>query len=205
MSPILKRLLTLALIAAVLLSGLSIRDAPADAAVLQEVAGEEHMRFSVFPHEGSESSFWDSWGARRSGGRRHEGIDIMSKRGNAIVAVAGGVVAAMGHSRMSGYFIRIQHPDDWMTVYMHLNNDTLGTDDGAGGEWTAYFATLTVGDTVAAGQTIGYVGDSGNAEGTRPHTHFELRHRGTKVNPYPYLRDVWHRQFRLPMDHLLPV
>ena len=153
--------------------------------------------FDVFPHQGQSVDFWNSWGASRSGGRRHQGIDIMSPRRTHIVAVADGVIADMGWHRMSGYFIRVQHADGWMSVYMHLNNDRVGTDDGHGGPWSAFSLLLKEGDTVNAGEVIGYVGDSGNAEGTRPHTHFELRDDGRKVNPHRYLVDAWDRQQRL--------
>jgi murein DD-endopeptidase MepM/ murein hydrolase activator NlpD len=153
--------------------------------------------FDVFPHQGQGVDFWNSWGARRSGGRRHQGIDIMSPRGTSIVAVADGVVTSMGWHRMSGYFIRVQHEDGWMSVYMHLNNDRVGTDDGEGGPWSAFSLQLKEGYAVHAGEVIGYVGDSGNAEGTKPHTHFELRVGEGKVNPHTYLKDVWERQQRL--------
>lgn len=152
--------------------------------------------FEVFPHEGNLVNFWDSWGARRSGGRRHQGTDIMSPQGTAIRTVADGVVTEMGRSRLSGFFIRVAHEGGWMTVMMHLNNDLLGHDNGEGGTWSAFFPTLMVGDVVSAGQILGYVGDSGNAEGTRPHTHFELRIDGHKVNPYSYLLDAWNRERR---------
>ena len=154
--------------------------------------------FETFPHQGADSNFWNSWGAARSGGRRHKGVDIMGQRGDEIVAVADGVVTAMGKSSMSGYFIRIQH-EGFMTVMMHLNNDTYGTDDGKGGTWTAFFPTLVVGDEVTAGQVVGYIGDSGNAEGTSPHTHFEVKIEGVQINPYQYLVDAWRRHFRLPI------
>ena len=156
--------------------------------------------FDVFPHQGQDVNFWNSWGANRSGGRRHQGIDIMSPRRTHIVAVADGVVTDMGWHRMSGYFIRLQHADGWTSVYMHLNNDRVGTDDGEGGPWSAFSHLLKEGDSVHAGEVIGYVGDSGNAEGTRPHTHFELRDDGKKVNPHRYLVDAWERQQRLIAD-----
>jgi len=151
---------------------------------------------TAFPHATSSVNFWDSWGSRRPGGRRHRGTDIMSPRGSEVLAVADGVVADFGWQRLSGYYIHIDHGDGWSTSYMHLNNDTLGTDDGLGGLWTAIYPTLTVGSSVEAGQVIGYVGDSGNAEGTQPHIHFEVKLDGVKVNPYPYLKDVWDRQRR---------
>ncbi len=145
---------------------------------------------AVFPHKTADVSFTDSWGSRRSGGRRHKGTDIISPRGTEILAVADGVVTEMGENRLSGFFIRITHSADWVTSYLHLNNDILGTDDGNGGTWTAFFPTLVEGDRVVAGQVIGYVGDSGNAEGTVPHTHFEIKHGSDKKNPYDYLTDA---------------
>lgn len=169
-------------------------------------ASHDGSRFvlTTFPHDTTDVGFSNTWGNRRSGGRRHQGTDIMSPRGTEVVAVADGVVTKLGTHRMSGYFIRIDHGGRWMTVYMHLNNDTLGTDDGEGGTWTAFQATLMEGDEVRAGQVIGYVGDSGNAEGARPHTHFEIRHDGRKLNPYRMLRDVWERQHRFPTPEELP-
>lgn len=167
---------------------------PADAAT-DDI--ESTFVMTVFPHDTTAVNFWDSWGARRSGGRSHRGIDIMAPRGSEVLAVADGEIADFGHSRLSGYFLTVDHGNGWTTTYMHLNNDTLGTDDGEGGTWTAIYPTLTVGADVIAGEVIGYVGDSGNAEDTQPHIHFEVKYDGTKINPYPYLTDVWKRQRRL--------
>lgn len=190
--------LVLWVLVGILATWLTIAATPAQADDDVEPTSDD-MVFEVFPHVGPASNFWNSWGASRSGGRTHMGIDILGQRGAQVVAVADGVVTAMGESRLSGYYIRIQHEGDWMTVMMHLNNDTFGTDDGQGGSWSAFFPTLMVGDEVRAGQVVGYVGDSGNAEGTTPHTHFELRYDGEKVNPYRYLVKAWKRHFRLPL------
>ncbi len=153
---------------------------------------------SAFPHDTVAVNFWDSWGARRSGGRRHTGTDIFSPRGTRVVAVAEGTVTAFGVQRLSGVYVRLDHGGGWTSTYMHLNNDTLGTDDGNGGVWTALHPLITVGAVIRAGQVIGYVGNSGNAEGRQPHTHFEIAFEGNKINPYPHLRDVWNRQMRIP-------
>ena len=193
------RLLALAVISAALLAP------SASAHASSNVVDRPDIVFEAFPHQGQGVTFWNSWGAGRSGGRRHQGIDIMSPRGTKIVAVADGVVTAMGWHRMSGYYIRVIHPDGWMSIYMHLNNDTLGTDDGNGGTWTAYSPLLMEGDSVRAGDVIGYVGDSGNAEGTRPHTHFELRDGDKKINPHAYLEDAWERQQWSAMTSGFPV
>lgn len=170
------------------------------------VASDERSAFvlTVFPHESADTGFSNSWGNRRSGGRRHTGTDIISPRGTEVLAVADGVITALGEGRLSGYFIRIDHGDGWATSYMHLNNDTYGTDDGEGGTWTAFFPTLQEGDEVIAGEVIGYVGDSGNAEGTVPHTHFEVKYDGDKVNPYNYLQAAFERENRLAVPLGVP-
>jgi murein DD-endopeptidase MepM/ murein hydrolase activator NlpD len=164
--------------------------ASAHSAAAVSAGASTEFTLAAFPHKTAEVTFSNSWGSRRSGGRRHRGTDIISPRGTEVLAVADGVVTKMGKHRLSGYYIHIDHAGEWSTSYLHLNNDTLGTDDGEGGTWTAFFPTLIEGDRVVAGQVIGYVGDSGNAEGTIPHTHFEIKHDGEKKNPYDYLTDV---------------
>jgi murein DD-endopeptidase MepM/ murein hydrolase activator NlpD len=61
----------------------------------------------------------------------------------------------------------------------------------------AFAPDPTVDAFVVGGQLIGSVGDSGNAEGTIPHTYFELEHGDTKIDPYPYLEAAWLLQNRL--------
>jgi hypothetical protein len=73
-----------------------------------------------------------------------------------------------------------------------LNDDSPGTNDGSGGEETAFAEGLAKGSFVRSGQVIGFVGDSGNAE--VPHNHFEIHRDGTKVNPFPYLEAAWARK-----------
>ncbi len=195
MRRVLLRAFALATISAVIMTGFGTI---ADSAPASASTEESRFILTVFPHQSENVGLSNSWGAARPGGRRHKGTDIMSPRGTPIVAVADGIVTKLAHSRMSGYNIAIDHGEGWFSAYMHLNNDTFGTDDGEGGVWTAFHPTLMEGDEVRAGQVIGYVGDSGNAEHTRPHTHFELKHEGKKTNPYPYLREVLERENRFP-------
>lgn len=141
----------------------------------------------VFVQPAAGTSFQDDFGHAKPDGRRHQGIDVFGEHGAPVVAVADGQIRRMQHSPRSGYYIVIDHADDVGTWYMHLNNDDIGTNNGRGGPNTAFADGLAVGDYVSAGQVIGYVGNSGNAEGTHHHTHFELRINNRPVNPYTYL------------------
>jgi murein DD-endopeptidase MepM/ murein hydrolase activator NlpD len=110
-----------------------------------------------------------------------------------IYAVADGTVVHVGLNRLSGRNIRIQHEEGWTSHYVHLNNDTPGTDDGSA-PWELTVAPgVETGLEVVRGQLIGWVGDSGNAEGTTPHTHFELRSSGVAIDPYHVLTEAFER------------
>ena len=141
----------------------------------------------VFPQETSETYFSSTFGAYRSGGRRHKGNDLMAPRMTEVYAIADGVVIYVGLNRLSGRNIKIDHGDGWQSFYLHLNNDNPGTDDGRGGSSTAFSRNISVGGFVDAGQVVGFVGDSGNAEHTLPHTHFELHRNGRAIDPFGML------------------
>lgn len=136
----------------------------------------------VFPIIG-DVQFDNSWGNARSGGRRHQGTDIMADKMLPVVAVADGVIDWVHDgTRKTCCALGITHDDGWESYYIHMNNDTPGTDDARG--W-GFAPGIEKGTRVVAGQLIGWVGDSGNAEGTASHIHFELHQpNGTKINPY---------------------
>jgi hypothetical protein len=139
----------------------------------------------VFPVAG-DNHYSDTWGAPRGGDRTHEGTDIMADKMTPVVAVAAGTVGWMHDSIGSKCCaMSLRHDDGWESWYIHLNNDTPGTDDGLG--W-GFAPGIEGGVHVAAGQLIGYVGDSGNAESSGSHLHIELHMPGgLKINPYPHL------------------
>lgn len=148
---------------------------------------------AVFPQETSKTYFSSTYGARRSGGRRHKGNDLMAPRMTEVYAIASGTIHYVGINRLSGRNVKIDHGGGWESYYLHLNNDNLDTDDGDA-PWTLTVAPgVEEGMKVEAGQLIGWVGDSGNAEWTSPHTHFELRRDGVPVDPYGILTEAFER------------
>jgi peptidoglycan LD-endopeptidase LytH len=117
-------------------------------------------------------SFVDSWGAPRSGGRRHQGVDMLAAAGTRLVAVEAGHIRWAGRNTLGGLGLSIAGTSGARYYYAHLS--------------ARYVAA---GARVARGQLVGRVGTSGNAAGGPPHLHFEIRPTGhAKVNPYPYVR-----------------
>lgn len=146
-----------------------------------------------FPQDSQVTIFSSTFGASRSGGRHHHGNDLMAPKLTPVYAAAEGVIAIVDTSSLAGRYVEIQHAGGWTTRYMHLNNDDPGTDNG-GADWSlTVVAGLGVGSHVLAGQQIAFVGDSGNAEWTGSHTHFELAYESRAIDPYPYLKDAFIR------------
>jgi murein DD-endopeptidase MepM/ murein hydrolase activator NlpD len=110
-----------------------------------------------------------------------------------VYAAAGGVITKIDSHWSAGRYVEIQHAAGWSTHYLHLNNDDPGTDNGSADWSLTLLPGLEVGSKVRAGQQIGYVGDSGNAEWTGSHTHFELAFDGRAIDPYPVLKDAYTR------------
>jgi hypothetical protein len=142
----------------------------------------------VFPVEGG-ATFSDDFGDPRSGGRTHEGNDLLAPKMKPIVAARGGRVVFAPFTQPSyGYILTIAGDDGYTYNYLHINNDTPGTDDGNGGPQYAYAPGIEEGVQVVQGQHIAWVGDSGNAESVGSHLHFEIRlPDDTPIDPYQYL------------------
>ena len=98
--------------------------------------------------------------------RLHRGVDFAARRGTPVFAAGNGVIAALGVEGNHGKRIRINHVNNYKTLYAHLNGYARG---------------LKTGSPVTQGQVIGYVGATGLATG--PHLHYEITYDGRSVNP----------------------
>jgi len=161
--------------------------------VLPAQAAPEPPFEIAFPQETAPTVFSSSFGAGRSGGRRHTGNDLMAPKMTEVYAAADGIVTVVDTSSLAGRYVEIAHQDGWSTRYIHLNNDDLGTDNGSAHWSLTVVPGLRVGSRVEAGEHIGYVGDSGNAEWAGSHTHFEIAHEGGEIDPYDYLKAAYAR------------
>ena len=150
-------------------------DAPTAAALglIPSLAELGLPTLQAFPVQGR-CGFSDTWKAARPGGREHEGVDIIGARGLAIYAVADGVLTRMlTGGTLSGNSIRLTIADGTYFFYAHLDGFAAG---------------LSTGQTVRAGQIIGYLGATGT---TSNHLHFEVHPQGgAAVNPYPIVKAV---------------
>lgn len=131
-------------------------------------------------------------------GTIHNATDVMASKGQQLVAVTEGTIVNVNYPQPSwGYSISIRDAAGYTYNYLHMNDDTPGTNDGQGGGMYAYAPDMKVGNKVIGGQLIGWVGDSGNSNGV-PHLHFEIEMPdGTPVNPYSHLNDAWRIQYPL--------
>ena len=117
---------------------------------------------------GLPNGFSSSWGAPRSGGRSHEGVDMFAARGTPVVAAGAGTVR-VGRNGLGGLTVNLHDVAGNRYYYAHL--DSVGVLDG---------------QAVEAGQILGGAGTSGNAAGTPPHLHWQVHPGGGgPVDPFP--------------------
>ena len=143
--------------------------------VLPDLATLGIPQISVFPSQGR-CSFTDTWQQSRSGGRQHEGVDIMGVKGLALYAVIDGTITKMygADAALSGNALRLTASDGTYFFYAHLDSFAPG---------------IAVGSVVKAGQIVGYMGSTGDAGS--PHLHFEVHpNGGAAVSPYPVVKAV---------------
>lgn len=129
----------------------------------------------AFPVEGHGMRAVQSvFGVDRDGGRRsHDGVDIFARRGTPVLATSAGVINRVDVTNLGGKVVWLRDPVRNANIYFaHLDSQYVSN-----------------GDRVQAGDTVGFVGNSGNAITTPPHLHFGIYRRGEgPVDPSPFLR-----------------
>jgi hypothetical protein len=154
---------------------------------------------TAFPVVGN-VQFTDDFGDPRPGGT-HEGNDIMAPRHQPAIAFEGGRVQKHTGSSLGTCMLYLHGRSGMTYVYIHLNNDLTASNDNDGGcrNHVSYAPGLRSGEWVRRGELLGYVGDSGDANGISPHLHFEIRRpSGRAINPYTYLREARHLFYPRP-------
>ena len=131
----------------------------------------------AFPIPGKSSrNIASIWGdPRDAGARRHEGIDIFAPKGTPVVASVAGIVTRVGEGGRGGKVVWISDLNRGQNLYYaHLDQQLV-----------------TAGQRVSVGDTLGLVGNTGNAKGTGPHLHFGIyRYGHGATNPYPYVHQA---------------
>ena len=115
----------------------------------------------------------DTFGAPRGRDRTHQGVDIFASRGTPVRSATHGIVVAVRDGGLGGRQVWVLGPARERHYYAHLH------------DWAPGMAKWKV---VAAGDLLGFVGDSGNARGTPPHLHYGVYGRDGAYDPLPLLR-----------------
>jgi Peptidase family M23 len=153
----------------------------------------------VFPILGA-AHYADDFGQPRAGGA-HQGIDILAAKRSLALAAEAGKIKFWTTSATAGCMLYLYGASGTTYYYIHLNNDLTRNNDNRGKcvAGTAYAPGLKDGAKVAAGQPVGFVGNSGDANGMHAHLHFEVHPAGGKaVDGYTYLQTAQHLLFAAP-------
>lgn len=125
-----------------------------------------------FPVAGGSAKIGSFWGADRDGGSRsHEGIDVFANKGTPAVAAAAGRVTSVSVNSLGGNVV-FMRPEgkDYSLYYAHLDKQLVAT-----------------GQQVSIGDTLGLVGNTGNARYTASHLHFGIYTGGGAIDPFPFV------------------
>lgn len=116
----------------------------------------------------------DTWEAPRGEGRLHEGQDIFAPRGTPILSATNGLIYKVGENNLGGQTVSVIGKGGRVYYYAHLDKYAKG---------------IQVGDRVTTRTVLGYVGTTGNAQGTPAHLHFGVYTITGAINPLPLLTD----------------
>ena len=131
----------------------------------QSIAAPVDTRPLTIRHDGRGDG---RFGAPRSGGRRHVGVDLVAPLGSPVRAIQRGVVIQVGAHRGLGNFVEVEHRKQLHSLYSHLDE-----------------VQVVLGQRVRQGQVIGTVGKTGNAKSPEitPHLHFEVLRQTKPFDP----------------------
>ena len=116
----------------------------------------------------------NTWHAPRGADRLHQGQDIFAPRGTPILSATDGYIIRIGENSLGGQTVSVMGAGGRVYYYAHLDS---------------YAPRIEEGDYVTTKTVLGYVGTTGNAEGTPPHLHFGVYSSGGAINPLPLLTD----------------
>ncbi|MGB5336277.1 MAG: M23 family metallopeptidase, partial [Woeseiaceae bacterium] len=156
--------------------GQQLNSREAQLSVLESVLMNQNLKERVYPQGRPVGSGWiSSYFGKRTDpftGKpaNHTGVDFAGKHGAEIVAVADGVVTWSADRYGYGVMVEINHGNGYATRYAH-NSENL----------------VAVGDEVRKGQVVALMGETGRATG--PNLHFEVLHKGSRVNPVKFIRE----------------
>ena len=119
-------------------------------------------------------SIADTWQAARGVGRKHEGQDIFAPKGTPILSATSGYIYNIGENNLGGQTVSVISKGGRIYYYAHLDS---------------YARAIRIGDRVTTRTVLGYVGTTGNAQGTPPHLHFGVYTSSGAINPLPMLTD----------------
>lgn len=135
---------------------------------------EPHSRVKMPVEDVSKREIADTWHAPRSGGRLHQGQDIFAPKGTRVLSATNGYVYRIGENNLGGQTVSVISSGGRVYYYAHLD---------------AYAPGIKVGDPVSTRTVLGFVGTTGNAQGTPPHLHFGVYTLGGAINPLPLITD----------------
>ena len=142
--------------------------------ILKLYTQEPDTRLAMPLEDVRRNAIADTWQAPRGDGRKHEGQDIFAPRGTPILSATSGYIYNIGENNLGGQTVSVISKGGRVYYYAHLDSYARG---------------LHIGDRVTTRSVLGYVGTTGNAQGTPPHLHFGVYTSSGAINPLPMLTD----------------
>lgn len=135
---------------------------------------QDPPRKIVMPLQVSKKQIANTWHAPRGGNRLHEGQDIFAPRGTPTYSATRGYIYNIGQNGLGGQTVSVIGAGGRVYYYAHFDS---------------YAPGIAEGDYVTPQTVLGYVGTTGNAQGTPPHLHFGVYALTGAINPLPLLTD----------------